>query len=140
MPSVSRHISEWIDRRAADVYEYASDPMNLPQWAPGLGDSVENVDGQWFVETQAGRVGFAFVERNNYGVLDHEVTLPSGEVINNPMRVVPHGDGREVVFSLRRLPDLSDEDFALDAGLVQADLTRLKHLLEATGSGRYISE
>jgi len=133
MPSESKQISEWIDRRAADVYEYASDPANLPQWAPGLGTSVENVDGKWFVETGSGRVGLAFVERNEFGVLDHEVTLPSGDVIYNPMRVVPHGDGSEVVFSLRRLPDMSDEDFARDAGLVQADLTRLKHVLEASG-------
>jgi len=133
MPSESRQICEWIDRRVADVYEYASDPANLPQWAPGLGNSVDNVDGQWFVETESGRVGFAFVERNKYGVLDHEVTLPSGEVVYNPMRVVPHGDGCKVVFSLRRLPSMSDEDFARDAGLVQADLTRLKHVLEATG-------
>jgi len=133
MPSEAKQISECIDRRAADVYEYASDPANLPQWAPGLGTSVENVDGQWFVETESRRVGFAFVERNKYGVLDHEVTLPSGEIIYNPMRVVPLGDGCEVVFSLRRLPDMSDEDFARDAGLVQADLTRLKHVLEATG-------
>ena len=133
MPLESRQISEWIDRRAAEVYEYASDPANLPQWAPGLGAAVENVDGQWFVQTPSGRVGFAFVERNKYGVLDHHVTPPSGEVIYNPMRVVPAGDGCEVVFSLRRLPDMSDEDFARDAGLVQADLTRLKHVLEATG-------
>jgi hypothetical protein len=132
MPSESKHISERIDRRAADVYEYASDPANLPHWAPGLGKSVENVDGQWFVETQSGRVAFAFVGHNTYGVLDHEVTLPSGEVVYNPMRVVPDGDGSEVVFTLRRLPNMSDEDFARDAGLVQADLTRLKHVLEAT--------
>lgn len=131
MPSRSRFISEWINRAAADVYEYACDPANLPNWAPGLGSSVENVDGQWFVETSEGRVGVAFAPRNEYGVLDHEVTLPSGDVIYNPMRVVPDGDGCEVVFSLRRLPDMSDEDFARDAGLVQADLTRLKHVLEA---------
>jgi Polyketide cyclase / dehydrase and lipid transport len=131
MPSRSRFISEWINRAAADVYEYASDPANLPKWAPGLGSSVENVDGQWFVETSDGRVGVAFAARNDYGVLDHAVTLPSGDVIHNPMRVVPDGEGCEVVFSLRLLPDMSDEDFARDAGLVQADLTRLKHLLEA---------
>ena len=133
MPSDSKQISEWIDRRATDVYEYASDPANLPQWAPGLGNTVENVDGQWYVDTQSGRVGFAFVERNKYGVLDHEVTLPSGEVIYNPMRVIPDGDGCEVVFTLRRLPDMSDDDFERDTGLVQADLTRLKHVVEAAG-------
>ena len=66
-------------------------------------------------------------------LLDHEVTLPSGDVIYNPMRVVPNGDGCEVVFSLRSRPDMSDEDFERDAGLVQADLTRLKRVLEGTG-------
>ncbi|WP_169952539.1 SRPBCC family protein [Microbispora sp. H11081] len=134
MAAESRHISERINRPADEVYEYASDPANLPTWAPGLGEAVENVDGQWFVETPSGRVGFAFVERNTYGVLDHEVTLPSGEVVHNPMRVIPDGDGCEVVFTLRRLPGVSDEDFTRDAGLVQADLTRLKQVLEAPGA------
>ncbi|MBE3016193.1 SRPBCC family protein [Microbispora sp. NEAU-D428] len=136
MASESRHISVWIDRHAADVYEYASNPANLPEWAPGLGSSVENADGQWFVETSSGRVGLAFAERNEYGVLDHDVTLPSGQVVYNPMRVIPDGGACEVVFTLRRLPDVNDEDFARDAGLVQADLTRLKHILESAAQAQ----
>jgi len=112
------------------VYEYAVDPANLPEWAPGLGSAVENVEGQWFVETPMGRVGFAFVEHNAYGVLDHEVTLPSGEVIYNPMRVVGDGDGCEAVFTLRRSPGMSDEEFARDAEAVAGDLARLKTIVE----------
>jgi hypothetical protein len=131
MPAESKQISASIDRSAADVYRYASDPANIPAWAPGLASVVENVDGHWFVETPAGRAGFAFVERNQFGVLDHEVTLPTGDVIYNPMRVISDGDGCEVVFTLRRLPDMSDEDFQRDAGLVQADLARLKRVMEA---------
>jgi hypothetical protein len=133
MPAESKQISESIDRPAAEVCDYASDPAHLPEWAPGLGSSVENHDGRWFVETPAGRAGFAFVARNEFGVLDHEVTLPSGDVVYNPMRVIPDGDGCEVVFTLRRLPGMSSDDFARDAGLVQADLTRLKHVLESAG-------
>ena len=131
MPAESKQISTSIDRSAADVYRYASDPANIPAWASGLGSSVENIDGYWFVETPAGRAGFAFAVQNESGVLDHEVTLPSGDVIYNPMRVVPNGDGCDVVFTLRRLPDMSDEDFERDAGLVQADLNRLKQVMEA---------
>jgi hypothetical protein len=130
MASESVQLSERIDRSAADVYEFASDPLHLPEWAQGLGNSVENVDGQWFVGTPGGRVGVAFAEPNEYGILDHYVTLPSGEVIYCPMRVIRDDAGSEVVFTLRRLPDMSDEDFARDAGLVQADLTRMKHVLE----------
>jgi hypothetical protein len=130
MASESRHISEWIDRPADEVYEYASDPANLPQWARGLGSSVEKVDDQWFVETPQGRVGFAIAARNEYGVLDHYVTLASGEVVYNPMRVIADKSGCEVVFTLRRSPGMSDEDFQADAGAVTADLTRLKQVLE----------
>jgi len=134
MASGSRHISERIGRPADEVYEYAVDPANLPGWAPGLGSAVESVGGTWFVETAMGRVGFAFAERNTYGVLDHEVTLPSGEVISNPMRVIRDGNGCEVVFTLRRLPGISDEEFEHDANAVADDLARLKKIVEGRNS------
>jgi hypothetical protein len=130
--SDSRHLSTLIDRPPDEVYEYAADPANLPEWAPGLGTSVEKIDGQWFVETPTGRVGFAFAPRNTYGVLDHEATLPTGEVLDSPMRVTRNGSGSEVVFSLRRNPGMTDEEFDRDADLVAADLARLKARVEAS--------
>lgn len=130
MTRESRHISEWIDRPAGEVYEYAVAPDNLPQWASGLGSSVEKIDDRWFVETPAGRVGFAFVRRNEYGVLDHHVTMPSGEVVYNPMRVIADQRACEVVFTLRRAPGMSEEDFRADADAVAADLARLKQVAE----------
>jgi hypothetical protein len=80
-----------------------------------------------------GRAGFAFVPRNEYGVLDHDVTLPSGEVVYNPMRVIPDGQGCEVVFTLRRRAGMSDAEVSEDAGAVAADLARLKRNLEGHG-------
>ena len=126
----SKHLSETIARSAAEVYEYASDPANLPEWASGLGSSAEHVDGQWFVDSPDGRLTIVFAERNDYGILDHDVTLPSGETVSNPMRVIADGDGCEVVFTLRRQPRMTDADFARDEGLVRADLRALKQLLE----------
>lgn len=78
-----------------------------------------------------GKVAVAFVPRNEYGVLDHDVTLPSGEVVYNPMRVIADGAGCEVVFTLRRRPEMSDEELARDAETVAADLAELKRTLEA---------
>jgi hypothetical protein len=128
----SRHLSERVSRPADEVYAYASDPGNLPRWAPGLGKSVEQVDGQWFVGTPTGRVRLAFAPRNEFGVLDHYVTLDSGEVIYIPMRVITdEGGGSEVLFSLRRRPGMTDAEFEADADAVAADLARLKRVLES---------
>jgi len=131
MTQESRHLAVLVERPAGDVYAYVSDPANLAEWAPGLGSAVTNVDGRWFVDTDAGRVGLEFAPPNEYGVLDHWVTFPSGEVFANPMRVVANGHGSEVVFSVRRLAGMSDDDFDRDAGLVAADLQRLKQILES---------
>jgi hypothetical protein len=128
--SESRHISMHIDRPAREVYDYASNPANLPDWAPGLANSAERVDGQWIVESPMGLVVVVFAARNEFGVLDHDVTLPSGETIYNPMRVTVDGTGCEVVFTVRRQPGMSDEDFERDANAVSADLSRLKRVIE----------
>lgn len=126
----SRHVDVHIDRPPADVYAYAREPRNLPTWAAGLGSTVEQVDGRWWIETPAGRAQVAFVPRNDLGVLDHVVTTPSGEVVHVPMRVVADGDGSEVVFTVRRQPGMTDDELERDAGLVAADLATLKRLLE----------
>ncbi|MGH3941588.1 MAG: SRPBCC family protein [Pseudonocardiaceae bacterium] len=131
MASESRHISISIDRPVTEVYDYASSPANLPEWAAGLGSSVHQVDGgHWVADSPMGRVIVAFAERNEYGILDHDVTLPSGETVRNPMRVIAEGRGCEVVFTLRRRPGMSDEDFARDVSAVTADLAMLKRVLE----------
>lgn len=134
----SRHLSVHIDRSAAEVYAYASDPARLPEWAAGLGSAVEKIDGRWYVETGAGRLGLDFAPPNTYGVLDHDVTLPSGEVVYNPMRVLADAAGGaggcEVVFTLRRQPEMTGEDFEHDAAAITADLVRLKALIEGGGS------
>lgn len=77
-----------------------------------------------------GRVTIVFAPRNEYGVLDHHVTLPSGETVYNPMRVIADGPASEVVFTLRRQPGQSDQDFVQDAETVAADLATLKTALE----------
>jgi len=126
-----QHISIYIDRRAADVYEFASDPRNLPRWAAGLARSEVLKDGdEWVADAPFGKVWVRFAERNDFGVLDHEVKLESGVTIYNPMRVVPNGEGSEFMFTLIRRPEMSDDEFAGDRRAVENDLKTLKDLLE----------
>jgi hypothetical protein len=130
MTSESWHISERIGRPADEVYAYASDPANVPRWAPGLGNSVAEVDGQWFVDTPTERVRLAFAPRNDLGVLDHYLTPDSGEVIYVPVRVIADEGGSEVIFTVRRRPGMTDDEFKADGDAVAADLARLKRILE----------
>ncbi|HEY6793385.1 MAG TPA: SRPBCC family protein [Kineosporiaceae bacterium] len=126
----SRHLSTHIDRSAQKVYDYASNGLNLPEWAPGLACSAEEVDGRWIVDSPMGRAAVSFAPRNQFGVLDHHVTLVSGQSFYNPMRVIADGTGCEVVFTVRRQPGMSAEDFERDARAVLRDLSRLKRLME----------
>ena len=131
MGSPSRHVSIGIDRPASAVYDFAADPHNLPRWAAGLaGATVERDGDDWVTQSPMGRVRVRFTPRNELGVLDHDVTLPSGETVHNPLRVIGDGDGCEVVFTVRQRPDMTDEAFERDAAAVAEDLATLKSLLE----------
>jgi hypothetical protein len=130
MTFMAKHISVSINRSAAQVYEFASNPENLPKWAAGLSGSIKKVNEDWIAESPMGTVKVKFAEKNKFGVLDHEVTLPSGVKVYNPMRVFPNNDGSELVFTLYRRPEMSDQEFAEDAKAVERDLAKLKALLE----------
>jgi hypothetical protein len=130
MTFMAKHISLSIKRSAAQVYEFASNPENLPKWAAGLAGSIKKVNEEWIADAPMGTVKVKFAERNKFGVLDHEVTLPSEVKVYNAMRVFPNNDGSELVFTLYRRPDMSDREFAEDANLVEKDLATLKTLLE----------
>ena len=124
----SQDIAVAIDRPAAEVAAFAREPRNLPAWAAGLADGIEQVDGRWFAGSPMGRVEVRFTS-DEPGVLDHDVVLPSGEVVHNPLRVVADGDGCRVVFTLVRRPGMTDDDVAADAAAVAADLDRLRRIL-----------
>ena len=127
----SVHVSTTINRPADEVYAYASDPGNLPNWAAGLArQDVQLIDGVWVTESPMGRVTIEMAPSNSFGVLDHTVTLPSGEIVNNPMRVMRNADGCDVVFTVRRRPGMSASEFAADADAVAADLATLRELAQ----------
>jgi Polyketide cyclase / dehydrase and lipid transport len=126
----SIHVSTVIRRSAAEVYAYAADLDNLPRWAGGLTESAVVREGDALVtDSPMGRIRLTFAPPNDFGVLDHDVTLASGQTTHNPLRVLAHPDGAEVVFTIRQLA-MTDDELARDAALVQADLERLRTILE----------
>ena len=131
MASEARKLSVFINRSAAEAYEFLSAPENFPKWASGLGTSLRRAGGDWIVETTEGPATVRFSERNSLGLLDHSVTRADGVVVHVPLRVIANGDGCDLVLTLFRQPQMSDEEFAADAEWVRRDLLAAKRILEA---------
>lgn len=136
MPTLpeTRHVSVSIDRPPQEVYAFAAEPENLPRWASGLGGSVRKEGDGWIADGPMGQIEIRFAPTNDLGVLDHDITLPTGETVHNPMRVVPNGTGSELTFTLFRRPEMTHGDFEQDAKTVRKDLMTLKAILEGTES------
>jgi hypothetical protein len=128
-----RHISRSIDAPVADVVAIAGDPSKLPLWASGLSSGIRNEDGHWLADSPMGAVEVRFVGPVEFGILDHDVTLPDGSVTHNPFRVLANDAGSEAVFSLFRKPVVTDEEFEADAATIRADLDRLATLAQEDG-------
>ena len=107
----SRHVSVSIKSSPDRVYEFVSNPSNLPKWAAGLSGSIEEIEGDLIAESPMGLVKIKFASDNTFGILDHYVMLPSGEIIYNPMRVFQNENGSELVFTLYQRPGMSDQNF-----------------------------
>ena len=125
-----RNLSVSIRRSPADVYAFITNGENVPRWAAGLGTRIRRLDGEWLAEGPIGSVRVRFTPPNDLGVADHDVTLPTGVTIHNPLRVVPNGSGSTVIFTLLRQPGVTTRQFNRDAKTVQTDLETLKHILE----------
>lgn len=126
----SRTLTVSIAREADAVYQFVSNPENLPRWATAFCQSVRKSGSDWIMQTAAGEMKVRFVPPNEFRIADHYVSPAPGVEIYVPMRVLPNGSGSEVVFTLFRSPDMPPEKFAGDIGMVQQDLLTLKRALE----------
>ena len=56
-----QHVSMYIARTKTQVYEFASDPRNLPRWAAGLSRSEVRRDGdEWIADVLVREVRVKF--------------------------------------------------------------------------------
>ena len=126
----SRTISMSIKRRPAEVYEYLADPANFPKWSVFIKE-IRKEGSEWIATTPESTVRIRFTPRNEFRILDHYVTVSPQIQMYVPMRVLanPENDS-EVIFTVFRLPGMSDEQYKDDIEMVLADLTGLKRVLE----------
>jgi hypothetical protein len=90
---------------------------------------IRRLGDAWVARGPLGEVRVRFAPPNELGVADHDVTLQTGATVHNPLRVIPNGTASSVVFTLLRLPGVTER--LTDAQTVQRDLETLKAVLEA---------
>jgi hypothetical protein len=133
MPTMNaRIVHRAIGRDWRDVYAFASKPENMPLWASGLAAGLTRKGDEWIgAGGPIGQIRIRFAAPNDFGVIDHEVFMQDGLAVYNALRIVPNGDGAEVMFTLLRQADTDDAAFEADAAHVARDLDTLARLMEA---------
>ena len=128
----SRSLSISINRDPKIVYEFVFNLENLPKWASKAFQSIKQDKGEWIAETPQGPAKVSLTHRNDFGVLDHRVSLTSlGVEVYVPVRVVQNGvNGSEVIFTLFYATHMTEEQFAQDMRMVEQDLKNLKSIIE----------
>lgn len=131
MPAAaSQVITVHIAKPLATVAAYLAEPLNMNDWASGLGHSLRQENGKWLANGPEGQVRIRFSPPNAFGIADHWVEVAPDVVVYVPLRAIGHGEGADVQLTLLRLPGMSDAKFAEDADWIRRDLDALKELLE----------
>jgi hypothetical protein len=124
-----KNISVSINKPASEVYKFASNPENFPKWVAFI-ESVSKQGDIWLGKSSLGDIKIKWSPLNEFGILDHHVTLPNGETVYNPMRIISNDKGSEFVFTLFWMPGRTEKEFNEDAQSVTADLKKLKEIME----------
>ena len=135
MTAPARHLGIGIDLPFARAYALAHPPQAFMHWAAGMAQTLHRDGDRWVAGTPEGEATVEFTPENDFGVLDHTVTLPGKPPIHIPLRLIANGEGTEAVLTLYRQPDMDDAAFDRDRGMVKKDLEALKAWLEGEDRG-----
>jgi hypothetical protein len=128
----SRTITVSIRCPHRQVYDFLSEPLNLPTWAAAVERIEHRRDNDWTAHTIDGEFVIRYTPRNEFGILDYSVFRPDDPnpyVI--PQRVVANGDGAELIMVHYQRPGMTDELFQSEAEWMEADFLIVKTVMEA---------
>lgn len=124
-------VSVAIALRPEHVWEFVSDLNKWKQFSD-FGKNLEQVsDTEWVTHTSQGDVKVIPKFDKERMLLDHVCILASGEEQFIPYRVVPNGDGAELIMTNFQGETSSDEEYAEQLQWMREELDTIKKLLEA---------
>ena len=120
----SRTISITVNRKTGDVFDAI---LNLP---PKMAtDAKKESDDSWSFTTDRGHAKLKFFTSKQHGVLDYQY-VDNEASWNVPMRVVSSGDSSEIVITLVKPENLSDQIFDKRMQEMEQITQTMKQILE----------
>ncbi len=119
-----RTLSFSVKRKTGDTFDAI---LNAPpKMMPG---AERSKDGWWSFITPRGQAKLKFNENRSLGILDH-LYVDKESKWDIPMRVVPSGDESEIVITLVKPEEITDEQFNKRMDEIGQVFENLKKLIE----------
>ncbi len=121
----SRTISIIVKKKTGDAFDAILEipPKMMP-------DAIMNNDGWWFFTGPHGKSRLKFNENKSLGILDHQY-IDESSSWNVPMRVVTSGDFSEILMTLNKPDELTDEQFDQRVSEVGEMIIAMKNIIES---------
>ena len=120
----SRTISITVNKKTGDAFDaiLKVPPKMMP-------DAKMNDDGWWFFTGPHGKSRLKFNENKSLGILDHQY-VDEESSWDVPMRVISSGDFSEVVLTLNKPDELTDEQFDKRMTEIGDMIVSMKNIIE----------
>jgi len=121
----SRTVSVIVKKKTGDVFDAI---LQIP--SKMMPDAKMNNDGWWFFSSLHGKARLKFNENKSLGILDHQY-VDEESSWNVPMRVITSGDFSEVIITLNKPDELSDEQFDQRVSEIGEMVVTMKNIIES---------
>ena len=121
----SRTIAITVEKKTGDAFDaiLKIPPKMMP-------DAQLNDSGWWLFTGPYGKSMLKFNENKSLGILDHQY-VDEESSWNVPMRVVSNGDVSEVLITLNKPDEITDEQFDLRVKEISAMFNSMKNIIES---------
>ena len=121
----SRTISIIVKKKTGDVFDAI---LHVPPKM--MPDAKMNDDGWWLFTGPHGKSRLKFNENKPFGILDHQY-IDEESSWNVPMRVVSSGDFSEVMITLNKPDEITDEQFDQRISEMGEMIVTMKNIIES---------
>ena len=121
----SRTITITVEKKTGDAFDAI---LKLPPKI--MPDAQLNDSGWWLFTGPYGKSMLKFNENKSFGILDHQY-VDEESSWDVPMRVVSNGDVSEVLITLNKPDEITDEQFDLRVEEISAMFNSMKNIIES---------